>query len=199
MGGNGILAGSFGPEAHEAHLPYDPSDRRIICTDLNITNNLITNVSNEDWGCVGIGAGFVKNIKICHNEISEVSYTGISMGWGWNQQVCSMSNNLIKGNLIHHYAKHMYDTAGIYTLGSQPHSFIEENVVRDIYSPSYAHDPNHWFYLYTDEGSSYITVRNNWTPSEKYLKNANGPGNTWENNGPNVADSIKANAGIMAE
>ena len=199
MGGNGILAGSFGPEAHEAHLPYDPSDRRIICTDLNITNNLITDVSNEDWGCVGIGAGFVKNIKICHNEISEVSYTGISMGWGWNQQVCSMSNNLIKGNLIHHYAKHMYDTAGIYTLGSQPHSFIEENVVRDIYSPSYAHDPNHWFYLYTDEGSSYITVRNNWTPSEKYLKNANGPGNTWENNGPNVADSIKANAGIMAE
>ena len=199
MGGNGILAGSFGPEAHEAHLPYDPSDRRIICTDLNITNNLITDVSNEDWGCVGIGAGFVKDIKICHNEISEVSYTGISMGWGWNQQVCSMSNNLIKGNLIHHYAKHMYDTAGIYTLGSQPHSFIEENVVRDIYSPSYAHDPNHWFYLYTDEGSSYITVRNNWTPSEKYLKNANGPGNTWENNGPNVADSIKANAGIMAE
>lgn len=199
MGGNGILAGSFGPEAHEAHLPYDPSDRRIICTDLNIINNLITDVSNEDWGCVGIGAGFVKDIKICHNEISEVSYTGISMGWGWNQQVCSMSNNLIKGNLIHHYAKHMYDTAGIYTLGSQPHSFIEENVVRDIYSPSYAHDPNHWFYLYTDEGSSYITVRNNWTPSEKYLKNANGPGNTWENNGPNVADSIKANAGIMAE
>lgn len=199
MGGNGILAGSFGPETHEAHLPYDPSDRRIICTDLNITNNLITDVSNEDWGCVGIGAGFVKDIKICHNEISEVSYTGISMGWGWNQQVCSMSNNLIKGNLIHHYAKHMYDTAGIYTLGSQPHSFIEENVVRDIYSPSYAHDPNHWFYLYTDEGSSYITVRNNWTPSEKYLKNANGPGNTWENNGPNVADSIKANAGIMAE
>lgn len=199
MGGNGILAGTFSPEAHEAHLPYDPSDRRIICTGLNITNNLITDVANEDWGCVGIGAGFVKDIKICYNEINEVSYTGISMGWGWNQQVCSMSNNLVKGNLIYHYAKHMYDTAGIYTLGSQPHSFIEENVVRDIYSPSYAHDPNHWFYLYTDEGSSYITVRNNWTPSEKYLKNANGPGNTWENNGPAVADSIKANAGIKAE
>lgn len=199
IGGNGILAGSFGPEGHEAHLPYDPADGRIICTDLNITNNLITDVTNEDWGCVGIGAGFVKDIKICNNEISDVSYTGISMGWGWNQQVCSMSNNLVSGNLIHHYAKHMYDTAGIYTLGSQPHSFIEGNVVRDIYTPSYVHDPNHWFYLYTDEGSSYITVRNNWTPAEKYLKNANGPGNTWENNGPNVADSIKAAAGITPE
>ena len=196
VGGNGILAGSFGPEAHEAHLPYSPSDSRIICTGLTISNNLITDVTNEDWGCVGIGAGFVRDIKILHNEISEVSYTGISMGWGWNQQVCSMSNNMVKGNLIHHYAKHMYDTAGIYTLGSQPHSFVEENVVRDIYSPGYAHDPNHWFYLYTDEGSSCITVRNNWTPTEKYLKNANGPCNVWENNGPAVNDSIKSKAGI---
>lgn len=196
IGGNGILAGGFGPEAHEAHLPYSPADTRIICTGLTIDNNLITDVTNEDWGCVGIGAGFVRDIKILHNEISEVSYTGISMGWGWNQQVCSMSNNLVKGNLIHHYAKHMYDTAGIYTLGSQPHSFVEENVVRDIYSPGYAHDPNHWFYLYTDEGSSCITVRNNWTPTEKYLKNANGPCNNWENNGPAVSDTIKAKAGI---
>lgn len=196
IGGNGILAGGFSPEGFEAHKPYDPADRRIICTGLNITNNLITDVTNEDWGCVGIGAGFVRDIRICNNEISDVSYTGISVGWGWNQQPCSMANNLISGNLIYNYAKHMYDTAGIYTLGAQPHSLIEGNVVRDIYTPSYVHDPEHWFYLYTDEGSSGITVRNNWTPAEKYLKNANGPGNTWENNGPAVAESIKANAGI---
>lgn len=196
VGGNGILAGSFGPEAHEAHLPYNPTDSRIICTGLTIENNLITDVTNEDWGCVGIGAGYVRGIRILHNEISEVSYSGISMGWGWNQQPCAMADNRMKGNLIHHYAKHMYDTAGIYTLGAQPHSFVEENVVRDIYSPGYAHDPNHWFYLYTDEGSSCIMVRNNWTPTEKYLKNANGPCNIWENNGPAVNDSIKANAGI---
>ena len=197
VGGNGILAGSFGPEAHEAHLPYNPTDSRIICTGLTIENNLITDVTNEDWGCVGIGAGYVRGIRILHNEISEVSYSGISMGWGWNQQPCAMADNRVKGNLIHHYAKHMYDTAGIYTLGAQPHSFVEENVVRDIYSPGYAHDPNHWFYLYTDEGSSCIMVRNNWTPTEKYLKNANGPCNIWENIGPAVNDSIKATAGIM--
>ena len=197
IGGNGIVAGTFGGEAHEAHLPYLPKDMDIVCTALSITNNLITDVTNEDWGCVGIAAGYVRDIRICHNEISEVSYTGISMGWGWNQQPCAMANNLVDGNLIHHYAKHMYDTAGIYTLGAQPHSSIQNNVVRDIYNPPYAHDPNHWFYLYTDEGSSCITVRNNWTPTDKYLKNANGPCNIWENNGPQVADSIKANAGIM--
>ena len=196
IGGTAILAGTFGGEGHEAHRPYLPSDMREICTGLTISDNRIDDAANEDWGCLGIGAGFVRNTRIVHNEISNVSYTGISLGWGWNQQTCAMADNLVAGNLIHHYARHMYDTAGIYTLGSQPHTFIEENVVRDICTPGYVHDPDHWFYLYTDEGSSYITVRNNWTPSEKFLKNANGPGNTWENNGPVVSDAIRQSAGI---
>ena len=196
IGGTAILAGTFGGEGHEAHLPYHPTDMREICTRLTIADNRIDDAANEDWGCLGIGAGFVRNIRIVHNEISNVSYTGISLGWGWNQQTSAMADNLVAGNLIHHYARHMYDTAGIYTLGSQPHTFIEENVVRDICTPGYVHDPDHWFYLYTDEGSSYITVRNNWTPSEKFLKNANGPGNTWENNGPDVSENIRQSAGI---
>ena len=57
---------------------------------------------------------------------------------------------------------------------------------------------NHWFYLYTDEGSSFITVRDNWTEADKFLKNANGPGNVWENNGPTVNDSIKVKAGVAS-
>lgn len=195
IGGSGILAGTFGPEGHEQHIEYNPTDSSEICNGLRITNNIIDNAANEDWGCLGIGAGWVKNIKITHNEIKEVSYTGISLGWGWNRHLCSMENNLVKGNLIHHYAKHMYDTAGIYTLGAQPRTIITENVVRDIYSPRYVHDPNHWFYLYTDEGSSYITIRNNWTPTEKYLQNANGPDNLWDSNGPYVSNDIVVNAG----
>ena len=197
IGGTAILAGSFGPEGHEAHLPYSPTDQREICTNLTISNNRIDDAANEDWGCLGIGAGFVRGIHIEHNEISNVSYTGISVGWGWNRQPCAMGDNVIRSNYIHHYARHMYDTAGIYTLGAQPNTFIEENVVDSIYKPSYVHDPEHWFYLYTDEGSSGITVRNNWTPSEKYLQNAVGPGNIWENNGPQVSDSIKHNAGLQ--
>ena len=110
-----------------------------------------------------------------------------------------MKNNKVHANLIYDYAKHMYDCAGIYTLGNQPGTIISENVVRDIAKPSYVHDPNHWFYLYTDEGSSNITLRDNWTPSEKFLKNANGPGNVWENNGPQVSDSIKHRAGKKNE
>ncbi len=197
IAGNGVVVGSFSPAAHETHKPYDPYDRRELCTHQTIRNSLITNVSNDDWGCVGICAGYVADITIEHNEINEVSYSGISLGWGWTQSVNCMRNNVVHANLIHHYAKHMYDTAGIYTLGSQPKSYVTENVVHSIYAPGYAHDPNHWFYLYTDEGSSFITVKDNWTEGEKFLQNANGPGNVWENNGPMVNDSIKAKAGLI--
>ena len=182
IAGNGIVAGSFSPAAHETHLPYDPADRREVCTHLTITNNRITDVTNEDWGTLGICAGYVSNINIEHNEISEVSYSGISLGWGWTQTVNCMRNNRVHANHIHHYAKHMYDVAGIYTLGAQPKTFITENRVHSIYHPSYVHDPEHWFYLYTDEGSSFITVRDNLPEGDKFLQNANGPGNVWENN-----------------
>ena len=193
---NGYVCGSFSPEGLETHLPYAPSDFREVCTGQTVNNCEFFNVTNEDWGCVAIAAGYVNGITIDHNTIHDVSYTGISLGWGWNRDLVCMRDNKVHANLIYDYAQHMYDCAGIYTLGNQPGTLISENVVRDIAKPSYVHDPNHWFYLYTDEGSSNITLRDNWTPSDKYLQNANGPGNVWENNGPQVSDSIKQKAGI---
>jgi hypothetical protein len=195
IAGNGLQIGKFSDPGMETHLPYDPSDEREICSHQHIFNNLVTDAANEDWGCVGIAAGYVRDIQIEHNEVSEVSYSGISLGWGWTKTVNCMRNNRVADNYIHHYARHMYDVAGIYTLSAQSKSEITGNRVESIYHPPYAHDPNHWFYLYTDEGSSFITVRDNWCPAEKFLQNANGPGNTWLNNGPMVSDSIKNNAG----
>ena len=196
---NGYVCGSFSPEGLETHLPYQPTDMREVCTQQTVSDCEFYNVTNEDWGCVAIAAGYVSGINIEHNTIHDVSYTGISLGWGWNRDLVCMKDNKVHANLIYNYAQHMYDCAGIYTLGNQPGTVISENVVRDIATPSYVHDPNHWFYLYTDEGSSNITIKDNWTPEEKFLKNANGPGNLWENNGPNVNDSIKNAAGLKLQ
>ncbi|UKM64330.1 right-handed parallel beta-helix repeat-containing protein [Flavobacteriaceae bacterium GSB9] len=196
IGGSAINVGVFSEEAFETHLPYNPKDVREVCNNETIIDNLITDVTNEDWGCVGISAGFVKNITIAYNEISEVSYTGIGLGWGWTKTINAMSGNKVIANNIHHYGKHLYDTAGIYTLSAQPGSVIKENVIDSIYFNPYAHDPYHWFYLYTDEGSAYLTVKDNWVPAEKFLQNANGPNNLWTNNNAYVSDTIKKNAGI---
>lgn len=199
IGGNALVVGSFSPPAHETHYPYNPRDLREVCSHQHVVNNLFHDVANEDWGTVAIAAGYVNNIVIAHNEIREVSYSGISLGWGWNSTPGAMRDNTVYANHIWRYAKHMYDVAGIYTLGSQPGTVISENHVHGIYRPGYVHIPEHWFYLYTDEGSSFITVRDNVTEGEKFLQNANGPGNLWENNGPMVNDSIKSNAGLTKE
>ena len=196
IGGSAILAGIFSDEATEVHLPYHPSDERELTNGLQITNNLVTNATNEDWGTLGIGAGYVKNINISHNELCALSYTGISLGWGWTKTENAMRDNKITANKIHHYARHLYDVAAIYTQSAQPGTLISENYIDSIYKAPYAHLPEHWFYLYTDEGSSYLTVKDNWCPSEKFLQNANGPGNNWQNNGPQVSEAIKNAAGL---
>lgn len=196
IGGTGIQLGMYSDEAMETHLPYNPQDRRAVCSHIQVTNNLVTNVTNEDWGTLGISAGYVSDVTIAHNEINEVSYTAISVGWGWTKTVNVMQNNRVIGNKIHHYARHMYDVAGIYTLSAQPGSVISYNYIDSIYKAPYAHIPTHWFYLYTDEGTACYTVTHNWCPAEKFLQNANGPDNIWEDNGPQVSDSIKQTAGL---
>jgi hypothetical protein len=196
IGGNGIQMGSFQDGSVETHVPYDPTDEREICSRDLISNNLLTDCANEDWGCVGIGVGYARDINIEHNEINNVSYTGISLGWGWTKAKNCLRDNRVHANLLHHVATRMCDTAGIYTLSAQPGTVVSENCVRDIKMSPYVDRPDHWFYLYTDEGSSFITVRDNWCPAEKFLKNANGPGNVWENNGPMVAEKIRDAAGL---
>jgi L-rhamnose mutarotase len=198
IGGTAILTGVYSDAGQEIHLPYNPKDEREIADGILISNNLVTDVTNEDWSCVGIGLGYTRNSIVSFNEVENVSYTGISMGWGWTAASNVMKNNRIVGNSVHHFGKHNYDCAGIYTLSAQPGSYITDNYVDSIIKAPYAHLPSHWFYIYTDEGSSGILVKGNWTPSQKYLQNANGPGNEWTNNGPQVAIEIKMTAGLQA-
>jgi hypothetical protein len=138
----------------------------------------------------------VRGVSIRHNEVAQVPYTGISLGWGWTKTANAMRDNRVQANYIHHYAQHTYDVAGVYTLSAQPGTLISENRVDEIGRAPYVHDPDHWFYLYLDEGSSNITVQDNWCPVEKFLANANGPGNVWKNNGPMVSEAIKQAAGL---
>lgn len=196
IGGTGIQAGFFGDETFEAHLPYNPRDERKVCHDLRIANNLVTNCTNEDWGCVGISVGYARDINIEHNEVSHVNYSGICVGWGWTKTITSMRNNRVHANNIHHFAKQMYDVGGVYTLSAQPNTVISENRIHHLEKAPYAHIPEHYQYIYYDEGSSYIRAIDNWTEKDKFFSNSPGPGNEWENNGPQVSEEIKNAAGL---
>jgi len=196
IGGNGIQFGNFSDTNVETHIPWNPVDPREISSHEIIANNLITECGQEDWGCCGIAAGYVRDIKIEHNEVSDLPYTGISVGWGWTKMTNAMENNFVFANHVHSVGRRLGDLGGIYTLSVQPGTVIAENAIEDIVPSPYVPDPRHWFYIYLDEGSSFITVRDNWCPAEKFLRNANGPGNTWTNNGPQVSETIRTNAGL---
>lgn len=196
IGINGVMLGAFAEGGFEAHLPYAPADERAVVSGVRVANNLIVDCANEDWGGVGIIAGFVRDAAIEHNEVRDTSYTGISLGFGWTRTPNAMRNNRVHANLLQRIATRTADNAGIYTLSHQPGTIVSENVVDQIVMSPYVHDPEHWFYLYTDEGSTFITVRDNWCPAERFLQNATGPGNVWTNNGPQVSATIKAAAGL---
>jgi hypothetical protein len=196
IGGNGIQLGKFSDTNVEAHFPYNPKDEREICSHEKISNNLITDCGNEDWGCLGIGVGYAREICIEHNDVFNLPYTGISVGWGWTKMPNASRDNFIYANRVHEVGKRLGDLGGIYVLSAQPGTVIAENSIFDLQPNTYVPDPNHWFYLYLDEGSSGITVRDNWCPAEKILKNANGPDNVWQNNGAQVSEKIKAAAGL---
>ncbi len=120
-----------------------------------IENNLIDHAGVEYWGAAGINAYYVENLQIIHNEISDLPYTGISMGWGWSSTTDSTTSNHnhIAYNLITNITQHARDAGGIYTLGQQPGTVVEENVISRM-GGDYA-------CLYPDEGSAYISYLNN--------------------------------------
>lgn len=199
IGGTALQLGYFGGPDFEAHLPYNPEDERELVHDIEIKNNLITNVTNEDWGTVGIGVGFAHDINIEHNEIRDINYSGISVGWGWTRTISASRNNRVHANKIHNFAKQMYDVGGIYTLSAQPNMEISENAIFDLVDAPYAHMPHHHQYIYFDEASSYIRALDNWTERDKFFSNSPGPGNEWKNNGPDVSKEIKNKAGLEPE
>ncbi len=195
IAGSALVAGKFSDPGIETHLAYQPQDLREVCSAMSICNNYIYDCANEYWGCVGIIAGYVRDFRIEHNEVAEMPYSGISVGWGWIREANCMKDNLIRFNNVHHFGRHNYSCGGIYTLSAQVGTLIEGNWIHDIYHPEYVHDKTQGHYIYLDEASSWMTIRNNWCTEAKFGQNQPGL-NLWENNGPQVSEDVCREAGL---
>lgn len=198
IGGTALLVGAFPDGGFETHVPFIPADVRELCSHITIRNNFISNVTNEDWGCVGIGAGYVRNMDISHNEVCHLNYSGICVGWGWTSLESGMCNNRIEANYVHHFARRLYDAGGLYTLSNQPGSVMRNNRIEHLIEAPYATN-DRAFYIYLDEATDGYTMENNWCPAERFDSNRPGKKNVWKNNGPQVADSIKYKAGRIKQ
>ncbi|MBQ3226755.1 MAG: right-handed parallel beta-helix repeat-containing protein [Clostridia bacterium] len=122
-----------------------------------VKNNRIERCGRRYFAGCGILVKHSFENYIGHNEISDLYYTGISVGWVWGYKPSVTRDNLIEKNLIYNIGMGaLSDMGGIYTLGKQPGTVIRGNVIHDVTT----YDYGAWG-IYLDEGSSYITVENN--------------------------------------
>jgi hypothetical protein len=171
---NGIHIGGV---SMQDQRPTNNADRM---HDISVSNNYVHDIGVEFNSAVGIVAGFVDTLTISHNEVGNVPYSGISVGWGWgfmgqggytysNGTYCPSKaeldthtteviseNTTVSQNFVHDYMRIGMDGGGVYTLGNQPNSTISGNY--------FAHTGNynsHQFGVYLDNGTHGYTVSNN--------------------------------------
>lgn len=173
IGGTAIMAGWFGEQGFETHIPYKPAIDSDMCNRLTIARNTITDAANEDWGCGAVSAGYVRDTDISGNTISHVNYSGICVGWGWTAHESGMRNNRITDNSISDYARQLYDVGGIYVMSNQPGSVISGNTISMPYPAPHATN-DRAFCIYFDEATDGYTVSNNKMPEESYGYNKPG-------------------------
>lgn len=198
VGGNGMLVGHFPDGGFETHVPFKPAVIGDLCDSITITDNEVCDASNEDWGCVGIAAGYVSNIEISHNDVHHLNYSGICVGWGWTPRESGMQDNKILANYVHDFARQLYDAGGIYTLSYQPGSEIKYNRIEDLCEAPYATN-DRAFYIYFDEATDGYTVTDNWCTKVHFGYNQPGKSMTVRDNGPQVAQGIKDSAGRKSQ
>jgi hypothetical protein len=136
-----------------------------ITSDNRISNNHFYNVGAEFRGGIPIVVGYAQRTKVQHNQIDHIPYAAISMGWGgWPDKiklpgVANFSeNNIVSENLIFDLMLVLADGGGIYTQGLTGKSLAEgEKVTGNIVARQYGSGHA----IYTDNGSSNITVSNN--------------------------------------
>lgn len=195
--GNRFMDISAGGIAVDLNLEGNPSNTGKVTRRPVISNNYVTGIGKDYCQNVGIAASYVDSAIIEHNELADLPYSGISVGWGWDDKDNTARNNLVRYNKIWNVLTLLSDGGGIYTLSRQPGTLIAENYVHNI-TRTPVHGDFNISGIYLDEGSNVLTVRDNVlvnTGDRQIFQHANGPSNTFSNN--NVASStVIANAGL---
>ena len=155
IGAGGIKIGGEGYVRDESgNNTLDPLNQN---SQNTIKNNRIDRCGRRYFAGCGILVKHSFDNYIAHNEISNLYYTGISVGWVWGYGDSVTRDNLIEKNLIYNLGSGVLsDMGGIYTLGKQPGTVIRGNIVHDVSCFDYGA----WG-IYPDEGTSCVIIENN--------------------------------------
>ncbi len=166
IAGGGITLGDVNRSA------LTPTSGEQYVENNKINNNYIHDIATEYLDSAAITTAWPRYTEICHNEISNLPYSGMHIGRGWESYAetgTDMYQMTIANNYIHEVMNdRLYDGGAIYTLGRQSlDADGEEDTVFGYGSGTYdtstrsnvnnnyiVNVRNHGEALYPDEGST---------------------------------------------
>ncbi len=149
LSGTAVVVGTWRYTSNDGSTPAD------LCQNVTVTNNVVRRTGMEFYGCPAIGVYYTHNTEISHNDVEDVPYTAISLGWGWGSKLSSTldcSGHLVKNNRLVDISKTVRDGGHIYMLGEMINTMITGN---------YCEKSEDFGGVYFDTGSAMITVDGN--------------------------------------
>ena len=110
--------------------------------------------------------------RFLHNEIDDLYYSGISVGWDWSGLPTMCHHNEVAYNHIHNLGQRVLSDMGfVYLLGRAPGTSVHHNYLHDISCFAYGGTG-----IYPDESSSGVEVHHNLVRNamRSYHQNQNG-------------------------
>ncbi len=154
ISGNGVEVGGV-------DQPVGPD----ITSGVRVVDNHLYGLPREFHGGVAVLNGYSQGDVISHNQINDVAYSAISMGWGgWPDKIKVAAtpnlshDNVVSDNLIYNYMLMLDDGGGVYTQGITGSSLASgEKVTGNVIHDQWGLGKN----IYTDNGNTYETISGN--------------------------------------
>ncbi|MDP6637185.1 MAG: right-handed parallel beta-helix repeat-containing protein [Phycisphaerae bacterium] len=179
LGGGGVLIGmDVRTVAGRAPSSDAPSHNEVV-------NSVIKRCSLVHPSAVGVWIAQSRYNRIAHNEIADIGYAGVHLGWTWGRAPNYTDHNIIEANDIHHVMRDLADAGGLYSLGVLEGCVYRANYIHDIKRAEGAVGaPTDGIFL--DQGSKSLLVERNVIrnagPSVVRFNQSRREDHTWKDN-----------------